>query len=151
MTSTRIEPRDSGESSSASLAESVALYEDQYLLVTNKGITIRRYYFPFLSDRFVPWDQIEYVKTAKDLGVKWYEIKEWGSAWSNIWWNCAWRFFRDPFQDGLGLNGMEHVLRHNIVVKVADCRTLPGSCVRNPDEAMTEINRLMQQHHAHSD
>ncbi|KAJ2492606.1 hypothetical protein IWW37_001361 [Coemansia sp. RSA 2050] len=160
MTSARIEASESsasanlaadiGESQDASFTESVVLYEDNYLLVTNKGITIHRYYFPFLSDRFVPWDQIEYIKTAKDLGVKWYQIKEWGTALSDIWWNCAWRFFKDPFQDGLGFNSMEHILKHNIVIKVTGCKTLPGSCVRNPEKAMAEISKLMRQHHSHS-
>ncbi|KAJ1919331.1 hypothetical protein LPJ71_001553 [Coemansia sp. S17] len=129
--------------------ESTVLYEDKYLLVTPKGITIRRYYFPFLSDKFVPWEKVEYVKTAQELGVKWYEIKEWGMAIGNIWWNCGWRLIKNPFSDGWGLNSMEYINRTNIVIKVKDSSTRPGSYVENPDMAMTEIKKIMQQHHSH--
>ncbi|KAJ2757130.1 hypothetical protein GGI19_000282 [Coemansia pectinata] len=140
---------DSGETPDTSSVESTALYEDRYLLVTKKGITIRRYYFPFMSDKFVPWEQIEYVKTAQELGVRWYEIKEWGIAIGDIWWNCGWRFIKNPFQDGWGVNSMEYILRTNIVIKVKDSSTRPGSYVENLDKAMPEITKIMQQHHSH--
>ncbi|KAJ2450019.1 hypothetical protein GGF42_004595 [Coemansia sp. RSA 2424] len=131
-------------------AESTSLYEDKYLLVTKEGITIHRYYFPLMGDKFIRWEEIEYVKTAQELGVKWYAIKEWGTSISNIWWNCAWRFIKNPTRDGWGFNGMDYILRTNIVIKVKDSNIRPGSYVDRPDEAMAAISDVLQRQGGHS-
>ncbi|KAJ2745638.1 hypothetical protein GGI20_002021 [Coemansia sp. BCRC 34301] len=125
-------------------AASTSLYEDKYLVVTADGITVRRYYFPLMEDKFIRWEDIEYVKTAQELEVKWYAIKEWGMALGNIWWNCASRFVKCPPRDGWGFNGMDYILRTNIVIKVRNSSTRPGSFVEHRDDAMAAIASLVQ-------
>ncbi|KAJ2809038.1 hypothetical protein H4S07_003281 [Coemansia furcata] len=142
---------DTGELQDTSSVESTALYEDKYLRVTKQGITVHRYYFPLMNDKFIPWDQIEYVKFAKDLGVRWYALKGWGTGMSDIWWNCRCRIVKNPFSEGWGVYSMEHILESNIVIKMKDCLIRPGSYVENPEKAMTEINKIIQQYHSHTE
>ncbi|KAJ2460866.1 hypothetical protein GGI02_005709 [Coemansia sp. RSA 2322] len=132
-------------------ASDEALYEDKLIKVTSEGITIRSYYFPTMSDKFIRWESMQYVKTAKELGVAWYELKVWGMGLSNIWWNCKARVVKNPKRDGWGLNELDEVLRTNIVIKVRGSMIRAGAYVRYPDEAMLVIRKLIQQTHLHAE
>ncbi|KAJ2897942.1 hypothetical protein GGI21_004900, partial [Coemansia aciculifera] len=93
---------------------------------------------------FIPWEQIEYVKTAEELQVRWYELKGWGMAFSDIWWNCSARCVKYPPRDGWGFHDKEHILKTNFVVKVKDSSIRCGSHVDHPDEAMEAVSRFVQ-------
>ncbi|MCJ0904496.1 PH domain-containing protein [Rhodococcus sp. ARC_M6] len=61
------------------------IYEDRTLRIDNQGVTIRHYYFPFVS-KFVPYSQIESV----DLGImSWLSgrLRIWGTTDFSSWYS----------------------------------------------------------------
>ena len=62
------------------------IYEDRTVRLDDQGVTIRHYYFPFVS-KFVPYSQIESV----DLGVM-----SWLSGRLRIWGNNRFQFVVQP-------------------------------------------------------
>jgi len=69
------------------------LYRDRFIEVTDEGVTIFLYYFPFGNSKFLPFHSIVAVNDAKaDLNLNILAYKGWGMGLSNIWW--AMRFGR---------------------------------------------------------
>ncbi|KAJ2828923.1 hypothetical protein IWW50_001125 [Coemansia erecta] len=129
------------------------LYEDKYLLVSTKALVIKRYYFPSMGSRAIPWSKIEWVRMARDADVKWYALKEWGMGVGTIWWNCKARLITRDRDSccGLKVNGMAAIRATNIVVKVKGACIRPGSYVDRPEPAMAAIGRLIYRNHSHVD
>ncbi|KAJ2324367.1 hypothetical protein IWW51_003308 [Coemansia sp. RSA 2702] len=125
------------------------LYEDRYLAVTRAALIIKRFYFPTLSARAIPWTAIEWVRLARDADVKWYELKMWGMGVGTIWWNCRARAL--TWDGGPRLHGMGEILATNVVVKVKGAWIRPGSFVEQPEAAMAAIGQLIYRSHAHSE
>ncbi|KAI8322237.1 hypothetical protein GQ54DRAFT_311074 [Martensiomyces pterosporus] len=129
-------------------ADAMALYEDGYIKVTRDGLRIFNYYFPLLTSRFIRWEAIEYVKTAKEADVKWHELKIWGTSLGNIWWGFKCRIVKST-ATGLGVRSFNEILESNIVVKVRGSMIRPGSYVQYPEEAMLVIRKMVEKHHPH--
>ncbi|KAJ1740767.1 hypothetical protein LPJ78_004206 [Coemansia sp. RSA 989] len=129
------------------------LYEDRYLIVHERALVIKRYYFPSLGSRAIPWNKIERVQIARDADVKWYELKMWGMGFGTIWWNCkprviTWNRYGRRFE----INGLSQILATNIVVGVKNSWIRPGTFAENPQQAMAAIGRLLYRNpHLHSE
>lgn len=61
------------------------LYEDRTVRLDDRGVTIRHFYFPFVS-RFLPYEKIEYVQNAAlpDIGGRW---RIWGTGDFSHWYS----------------------------------------------------------------
>ncbi|KAJ2496929.1 hypothetical protein GGH96_005474 [Coemansia sp. RSA 1972] len=127
------------------------LYEDEYVQVSTRALVIKRYYFPSLGSRAIPWNSIEWVKLARDASINWFGMKCWGMGISPVWWNCKARLIvRGSRWYTLKINGVQNLLSSNIVVKVKDAYIRPGSYVDCPDLAMAAIGQLIFHNHPHS-
>eukprot|EP00727_Mastigamoeba_balamuthi_P002314 m51a1_g1208 putative dual specificity protein phosphatase 1 isoform 2 (288) ;mRNA; r:469225-470701 len=82
-------------------------YEDGAVRLDRTGITIRKYYFPLATSRFIPLADIESFGTAPDYGIGLLGLKTWGMGLSKVWWALHW---------GRGLNKEGD----NIVVQILD-------------------------------
>ncbi|KAJ2793617.1 hypothetical protein H4R20_006489, partial [Coemansia guatemalensis] len=117
------------------------LYEDNYLKVTEEAVTVKRYYFPTLGSRTIPWRQVEWVKMASEVDVGWLQLEMWGNGFGRIWWNFKVRLLnigRSRYSGSLN-NRLSQILANNIVIKVKEARIWPGSYVKHPDAAMAAI------------
>ncbi|KAJ1965032.1 hypothetical protein GGI12_001054 [Dipsacomyces acuminosporus] len=140
-TSTPPSPEEELEYSS----DAMALYDDRYIKVTREGLEIFNYYFPTGTSRFIRWESIEYVRTAKEAGVKWYALKQWGMSLGNIWWAFKFRIVKAT-AGGIGVRTYDEILQSNIVVKVHGGIIRPGSFVQYPEEAMMVIRKMVRKH-----
>lgn len=62
-------------------------YQDSYLKISSKGITIYRYYFLTEgSSKTIPWDHLLGYDTDATLGLTSLDFKGWGMGTSPIWW-----------------------------------------------------------------
>ena len=57
-----------------------AIYQDGLVRITGDEIIFHRYYFPFATDKHLPWDQIENVRTRP--GGSW---RLWGTGDFRTW------------------------------------------------------------------
>ncbi|ORX74166.1 hypothetical protein DL89DRAFT_289785 [Linderina pennispora] len=127
------------------------LYEDDYIQVSRDGLRIKRYWFPALNSTFIPWHTIEYVKTAREANVKWYEVKDWGPAFGNICWALKPRLITRKQAGNIGFNSLDEIRDSNIVVKVRGKWMRPGTYVEYPHEAMRMIRRMVASSHLHAE
>ncbi|KAJ2157956.1 hypothetical protein GGF46_004122 [Coemansia sp. RSA 552] len=130
---------------------SVVLYEDGYLRVTDQVLVVKRYYFPTLGSRVIPWSQIEWVRLASQAGVQWYTLKMWGMGIGTIWWGWATRVVRWDNDAGWRISGLSEILATNIVIKTKDSWLRAGSFVEDAGQAMAAINQAIYRTHPHVD
>ena len=93
--------------------------ETNFLVLKDDRIIIKWYYFPTTTSLELLFKDIEYITTSDRLGLRWWEVKSWGQAFSNIWWAC------DMFREFKG-----H--KYNLVIKVNDDNLLKA-CTANLD------------------
>ncbi|KAI8322236.1 hypothetical protein GQ54DRAFT_153831 [Martensiomyces pterosporus] len=127
------------------------LYEDNYIKVTHQGLTIYKYWFPLMNSMFIKWEDIEYVRTAKEANVKWYEVKDWGVAWGNICWAFKCRLIAKKQSGSIGFFSMEEIRNTNIVVKLKGGWIRPGAYVEDLPRAIAVIRRMLTHRHAHDE
>ncbi len=108
-----------------------ALYSDDFIVVTESTLTIKRYYFPLCTAKLVDTSMIECVWRGEDeqLGLNAFKKKTMGVALSDVWW--AWKGGREWNDD-----------RYNMVIRVRGDRFRHGFSVERPDEAYTAIMRV---------
>eukprot|EP00164_Ancoracysta_twista_P001863 GFYU01002451.1.p2 GENE.GFYU01002451.1~~GFYU01002451.1.p2 ORF type:complete len:119 (-),score=5.76 GFYU01002451.1:87-443(-) len=63
------------------------LYSDKFCTITDKGITIFWYYFPFGS-KFIPFDDVATADPMPCESMISTTHKTWGMSLSPIWWAC---------------------------------------------------------------
>eukprot|EP00565_Helicotheca_tamesis_P005109 CAMPEP_0185727858 /NCGR_PEP_ID=MMETSP1171-20130828/3420_1 /TAXON_ID=374046 /ORGANISM="Helicotheca tamensis, Strain CCMP826" /LENGTH=109 /DNA_ID=CAMNT_0028396497 /DNA_START=174 /DNA_END=503 /DNA_ORIENTATION=+ len=58
--------------------------------MTDKELTIKRYYFPSGQSKTIQLESIKRVWEGNDpdLGLGFLTKKSWGIAFSNVWWSC---------------------------------------------------------------
>ncbi len=59
-----------------------ALYEDDFIVVTDSGVLIRCFYFPSGSDKFIPFSDI--LKAEEEYAALNFSL--WGFGLSGVWW-----------------------------------------------------------------
>ena len=72
---------------------SMALYEDEFVLLDESHVTLKLYYFP-VGDKVITRSSIESVEVLDDAGF--FESKMWGMALSNVWWAFGWKVNLQP-------------------------------------------------------
>lgn len=60
------------------------IYDDGLVRLDEAGVTLRYYYFPFATKKFVPYDRIRAVDTAV-LGNWNGRWRLWGAPWIDQW------------------------------------------------------------------
>lgn len=60
------------------------IYDDGLVLLDEAGVTLRYYYFPLATEKFVPYDKIRAVDTAV-LGNWNGRWRLWGAPWIDQW------------------------------------------------------------------
>lgn len=111
--------------------EETPLYEDDFIVVTESTLTIKRYYFPLCNAKRVDTSTIECVWRGEDeqLGLNAFKKKTMGVALSDVWW--AWKVGREWNDD-----------KYNMVIRVRGDRLRHGFSVEQPDQAYDAIMRV---------
>lgn len=73
--------------SSLITASNVGIYEDKFIRIDSRGITLDLYFFPFGS-KFIAWREIKSISIRSATKLPLLEGKGWGMALSDIWWAC---------------------------------------------------------------
>ncbi|UJC76731.1 hypothetical protein D4768_02885 [Rhodococcus erythropolis] len=106
------------------------IYEDRTVRIDDQGVTIRHYYFPFVS-KFVPYSQIETV----DLGVmSWLSgrLRIWGTTDFSSWYSLD----------------LSRPWKETAVVLTLAGRGAPSFSPKDPDRVETEIRSRIGLHAA---
>ena len=105
-----------------------ALYEDRTVRIDDQGVTIRHYYFPFVS-KFIPYSQIESV----DLGVmSWLSgrLRIWGTTDFSSWYSLD----------------LSRPWKETAVVLTLAGRGAPSFSPKDPDRVEAEIRSRIGSH-----
>ncbi|BAH31267.1 hypothetical protein RER_05590 [Rhodococcus erythropolis PR4] len=106
------------------------IYEDRTVRIDDQGVTIRHYYFPFVS-KFVPYSQIESV----DLGVmSWLSgrLRIWGTTDFSSWYSLD----------------LSRPWKETAVVLTLAGRGAPSFSPKDADRVETEIRSRIGSHAA---
>jgi hypothetical protein len=61
-----------------------ALYEDRHVTCDDSGLTIHRYYFPFMGDKRVPYEKIRHAED-RTMGPLTGQLRIWGMGLAPYW------------------------------------------------------------------
>lgn len=70
------------------------LYREKSLLLTDEGITIFKYYFPFAQPKKISWSQVKNIK-LEPLTLFNGKLRAWGMELKPHWFNLDWRAGKD--------------------------------------------------------
>jgi len=64
------------------------IYEDGHVLINTaqRVIVIHNYFFPTASDKVIPFDSVESVRSDLELNLGIVAYKTWGMGLASIWW-----------------------------------------------------------------
>ena len=112
--------------------KSEILYSDDYLVITDKDITLKMYYFPIGTSRTLRFQQIKSFRVFKPRSI--FAMKSWGMGVDfQVWWH--WGGFGREFRE-----------RHAIVLDTGEWPSAGITPERGDPEAVRKVTSILNRY-----